>query len=74
MEPIGNVRLFNCEQSEPTPEYSDAPAVPLHLIDWLELQYTNHLPMQPVTDWELGRLVGQQDVIQVLRQLAGRRT
>lgn len=74
MQPIGNFRMFEDEQPVDNPENSDAPAVPLPLIDWLEQTYPSRLPMQPLSDWNIGRLVGQQELIQVLRQIAGRRT
>lgn len=76
MERVGNFRMFGDEYPDPNEpnELETAPAVPLPLIDWLEHTHPNHLPMEPVSDWELGRRVGQQQIIQMLRTISGRRT
>lgn len=75
MEHMGNYRMFAEEPiSQPVDELANAPAVPLPLVEFLEQLFPNVLPMQHLSDWDLGRKVGQQEILVILRQIAGRRT
>jgi len=70
---MSNVRLFVnndllVDQEDPFP------AVPLELVEALEQLFPNKLPEIHVTDRELGQLIGQVDVVKLLREMSGRRT
>lgn len=75
MEHVGNYRMFDdASEPEPSDELANFPAVPLPLIDELEQRFPDRLPSSYTDDFSLGRLIGQQDIIRLLRQVAGRRT
>jgi len=38
-----------------------------NVIHWLEIKFPNHLPIKKVSEYELGILVGQQQVIEDLK-------
>jgi hypothetical protein len=68
----GNSLLFLSETNE-IPEGNPTVQVPLGTIEFLETNFPNTLPMAPLSDWELGRLVGRQDIINLMRDMAGQR-
>jgi len=70
---MSNVRLF--VNNDLLVEQEDTfPAVPLELVEALEQLFPNKLPEIHVTDRELGQLIGQVDVVKLLREMSGRRT
>ena len=46
------------------------PPVPPKLVTWLEETFPDKLPGGPTDDFELGRLVGQQDIVRKLRKIS----
>ena len=45
------------------------PYVPEAVILWLEKQFPNQIPMKEQSIFDYGRAVGQQDIIQHLKQV-----
>lgn len=43
--------------------------VPLGLLEFLRKTYPDKLPREPLSEFEQGRLVGRQDVIDKINQL-----
>ncbi len=70
---MNNVRLFESNQVDEDEE-DKFPAVPLDLVEHLERLFPDKLPEIHVTDRELGQLIGQSDVVKLLREMSGTRT
>ena len=71
-----NKRLFALDQelTIDEPEEDHFPAVPLNLVEALEHQFPNKLPIFHTTEKELAYLIGQVSVVKFLREQSGRRT
>lgn len=50
-------------------EADQLPYINPALITWLEERFRNILPPNPVSSDELSRMIGQQDVIRVIREV-----
>ena len=72
-----NKRLFELDRelTIDEPEEDHFPAVPLNLVEALEQQFPDKLPLRHDTQaTETAYVIGQVSVVKFLREMSGRRT
>lgn len=64
-------RLISFDDPQDEAVEESYPSMPIHLMAKLKSTYPNAVPTMELTQWEMGRLAGQQDVIYLIQRLTG---